>query len=63
VHHLYIDCKKSCDSVRREVFYSILIEFGIPMQLVRLIKMNLNKTCRRVWVANICLTYSLLRMI
>jgi hypothetical protein len=30
--------------VRREVLYNILIEFGIPMKLVRLIKMCLNET-------------------
>ena len=28
-------------SVRREVLYKILIEFGIPWKLVRLIKMSL----------------------
>jgi hypothetical protein len=27
------------DSVRREVLYSILIESGVPMKLVRLIEM------------------------
>ena len=30
--------------------YNILIEFGIPMKLVRLIKMCLNDTYSRVWV-------------
>ena len=30
--------------------YNILIEFGIPMKLVRLIKMCLNETCSRVQV-------------
>ena len=30
--------------------YNILIEFGIPMKLVRLVKMCLNATCSRVWV-------------
>jgi len=38
VHHLFIDFKKAYDSVRREVLYNILIEFGIPKKLVRLIK-------------------------
>ena len=41
VHHLFIDFKKAYDSVRREVLYKILIEFGIPKKLVRLIKMSL----------------------
>jgi len=39
VHQLFIDFKKAYDSVRRKVLYNILIEFGIPMKLVRLIKM------------------------
>jgi len=34
VHQLFIDFKKPYDSVRREVLYNILIEFGIPMKLV-----------------------------
>jgi len=38
VHHLFIDFKKAYDSVRREVLYNILIEFVIPMKLLRLIK-------------------------
>ena len=28
VHQLFIDFKKACDSVRREILYIILIEFG-----------------------------------
>jgi hypothetical protein len=44
VHQLFIDFKKGYDSVRREVLYNILIEFGIPMKLFRLIKMCLNET-------------------
>jgi hypothetical protein len=36
VHQLFIDFKKAYDSVSRE--------FGIPMKLVRLIKMCLNET-------------------
>jgi hypothetical protein len=38
VHRLFINFKNSYDSVRREVLYNILIEFGIPVYLVRLIK-------------------------
>jgi hypothetical protein len=34
--------------VRREVLYNILIEFGVPMKLVRLIKMCLNATYSKV---------------
>ena len=38
MHQLFIDFKKVYDSVRRDVLY-ILIKSGIPMKLVRLIKM------------------------
>ena len=34
VQQLFIDFKKAYDSVRREVLYKILIEFGIPRKLV-----------------------------
>jgi hypothetical protein len=37
VHKVYVDFKKAYDSGRREVLYSILIDFGLPMKLVRLI--------------------------
>jgi len=40
-HELFIDFKKAYDSVRREVLYNILIECGIPVKLVRIIKMCL----------------------
>jgi hypothetical protein len=44
VHLLFIDFKEAYVSVKREVLYSILLEFGIPKKLVRLIKMCLNET-------------------
>jgi len=50
VNHLFIDFKKAYDSVRREVLYNILIEFGIPMKLVRLIKMCMTEMYSRVQV-------------
>jgi len=46
-----------------EVLYNILIEFGIPTKLVRLIKMYLNDTCSRVRVANYLSGALLLRMV
>ena len=50
VHQLFIDFKKAYDTVRREVLYNILIEFGIPTKLVRLIKVCRTETYSRVWV-------------
>jgi len=38
VHQLFIDFKKAYDSVTREVLHNILIDFVIPIKLVRLIK-------------------------
>jgi len=43
VHQLFIDFKKAHNSVKREVLYNILLEFGIPKKLVRQIKMCLNE--------------------
>jgi hypothetical protein len=42
VHQFFMDFKKAYDSVRREVLFQILIEFDVPMKLVRLMKMCLN---------------------
>jgi hypothetical protein len=38
VYQLFIDFKKAYDSVRREVLYNNIIDFGIPMKLNWLIK-------------------------
>jgi hypothetical protein len=53
VHQLFIDFKKAYDSIKREVLYNILVEFGIPKKLVRLIKMCLNETYSKVCVGNL----------
>jgi hypothetical protein len=50
VHQLFVDFKKAYGSVTREVFYNILTEFGVPMELVRLIKMCLNETHSKVCI-------------
>jgi hypothetical protein len=38
--------QKAYDSIRREDLYDILIEVGIPFELVRVIKMCFTETCR-----------------
>jgi hypothetical protein len=50
VHQLFIDFKKAYDSVKREVLYNILTEFGVPKKLVRLIKMCLNETYSKICI-------------
>ena len=50
VHQIFIDFKKVYDSVRREVLYNILIQFGVPKNLVRLVNMCLTATYSRVRV-------------
>jgi hypothetical protein len=48
VHQLFIDLKKAYDSTRMELLCNIFIKFGIPMKLVRFIKMYLIETSSRV---------------
>ena len=50
VHQLFVEFKKACDSVRTEVLYDNLIEFGVPKKLVRLVKTCLTETYSRVRV-------------
>jgi hypothetical protein len=50
VHWVFADFKEPCDSVKRDVRYSIVLESGIPKELVRLIKVCLNETCNKICV-------------
>jgi hypothetical protein len=54
VYQLFVDFKKTYVSVKREVLYNILLEFGIPKKLVRLIKMCLNETYSKVRIGKVC---------
>jgi hypothetical protein len=38
MHQVFVDFKKAYDSIKREVLYNVLLQFGIPKKLVRLIK-------------------------
>jgi hypothetical protein len=53
VHQLFIDFKKAYDSIKREVLYNILVEFGITKKLDRLIKVCLNETYSKVRVGKL----------
>jgi hypothetical protein len=53
VHQPFIDFKKAYNSFRREVLYNIIIDFGIPMKLVRLIKLCMTEMYSRVLVGKI----------
>jgi hypothetical protein len=41
IHYLYIDYKRAYDTINRAELVVIMKEFGIPMKLVRLVKMTL----------------------
>jgi hypothetical protein len=50
VHQLFIDFKKAYDSVRVEVFYCVLIEWEVPMKLVRMFKICLHEMYSKVHI-------------
>jgi hypothetical protein len=54
---LFIDFEKAYDSVKREVLYNILIEFGIHMKLLKLMKMCLNETYSKTCIGRNLLMY------
>ena len=48
VCQLFIDFEKAYDSIKRESLFDILIKFGVPRKLVRLIKTCLDGTQSKV---------------
>jgi hypothetical protein len=53
VHQLCIYLKKAYDSVKREILYNTLLEFGIPKKPVRLIRRCLNETYSEVCIGKL----------
>ena len=49
---LFIDFENSYDSIKRESLYDIVIKFGVPKTLVRLIKPCLDGTQSKVRIGN-----------
>ena len=61
---IYINSRrKLMIQLLREVLHYIFIEISIPVKLERLIQMCLHGIYNRMHVGNICLTYSLLRIV
>jgi hypothetical protein len=62
VNQLFIDFKKACGSVEREVLYDILLEFYITKKPVRLIQMYLNGPYSNIRVSKFYMINFLFRM-
>src|ERR1700744_3058784 len=52
IHQLFVDFKQAYDSLDRNVFFSIMEEFCIPMKLTRLTKATLMDTKCRILIQN-----------
>ena len=48
IHQMYIDYKEAYDTINRTELVEIMKDFGIPMKLVRLVKMTLANTNSKV---------------
>jgi hypothetical protein len=46
---LCLNIRRVRDSVRREVLYSVLIETGVHIKLIGIIKMPINKTYSKIY--------------
>jgi hypothetical protein len=61
VHQLFIGVKKTYESVWREVLYNILVQFGIPMKLVSLIKVCISEMFSRVCIGKkLCVRFPIM---
>src|ERR1700753_3385205 len=52
IHQLFVDFKQAYDSLDRNVFFSIMEEYCIPMKLIRLTKATLMDTKCRILIQN-----------
>jgi hypothetical protein len=59
---LFIDFKKVCDPVKREVLYHVVLGFGTPKKLVGIIKIYLNETYSEVRAGKLLTVHFLFRM-
>jgi hypothetical protein len=48
--YIFTDFKKACDLAIMNLLYSVLIEFGLPVKLVRLTEIRLNETYSKVHI-------------
>ena len=53
IYQLFIDFEKAYDSIQIESLLDILIRFGVPKRLVRIIKTCLDGTQSKVTIGNI----------
>jgi len=48
VYQLYVDFRQAYDSIDREKLYSIMLDFNIPRELVRLTRLTMENSESRV---------------
>ena len=50
IHQLFVDFKQAYDSIRRNIIFNIMEEFGIPRKLIRLTKATLTATKCKIMI-------------
>lgn len=51
-YHLFVDFRAAYDSIKREQLYIAMLEFGLPLKLIRLTRMTLEGACCKVKIQN-----------